>query len=222
MHIRLFNLVNVNIWFGFVTLHNFNKQLTAPEWGVSQLMEFNQTMVFREACLKDLSDIAELHAQSWRENYSDVLSNKYLNEDIYGDRTKIWTDRLTKPTPNQFILIAEIDSVFCGFVCVFGANNPKFGTIIDNLHVKSNIKGQGIGTKLLIEAAEWAATNYKNDNLYLEVLEGNLKAIKFYESLGGKSVDIAYWHTPCGNKAKELIYSWGSPEKLANKKINKD
>ena len=73
-------------------------------------------------------------------------------------------------TLNQFILIAEINSVVCGFVCVFGANNPKHGTIIDNLHVKSSIKGQGIGTKLLVEAAEWAATNYKNDNLYLEVL----------------------------------------------------
>jgi ribosomal protein S18 acetylase RimI-like enzyme len=189
---------------------------------VSQSREFNQSMVLREASIKDLSNIVELHAQSWRENYSDVLSNKYLNEDVYADRTKIWTARLTNPSQNQFILIAEIDSVFCGLVCVFGANNPKFGTIIDNLHVKSRIKGKGIGTKLLVEAAGWAATNYENDNLYLEVLEGNLKAIKFYESLGGERVDIAYWHTPCGNKVKELIYSWGSPKKLANKQINKD
>jgi len=185
-------------------------------------MEFNHTMVFREASLRDLSDIAELHAHSWRENYSDVLSNKYLNEDVYGDRTKIWTARLSKPSLNQFILIAEINSVICGFVCLYGANNSKFGTIIDNLHVKSSIKGQGIGTKLLVEAAQWATRNYKAENLYLEVLEGNLKAIKFYESLGGECIDTAYWHTPCGHKAKELIYSWGSPEKLANKKIVKD
>lgn len=180
-------------------------------------MEFNQTMVLREASIKDLSNIAELHAQSWRENYSDTLSNKYLSEDVYADRTKIWTARLTNPLLNQFILIAEVDSIFCGFVCMFGANDPRFGTIIDNLHVKSTIKGKGIGTKLLVEAAGWAARNYENDNLYLEVLEGNLKAIKFYESLGGECVDIAYWHTPCGNKVKELIYSWGTPDKLANK-----
>lgn len=179
-------------------------------------------MVIREAGIKDLSNIVELHAQSWRENYRDVLSNQYLNEDVYTDRTKIWTDRLMNPSQNQFILIAEIDTVFCGFVCVFGANNPKFGTIIDNLHVKSRFNGKGIGTKLLIEAAVWAATNYESDSLYLEVLEGNLKAIKFYKSLGGERVDIAYWHTPCGNKVKEFIYSWGSPEKLANKKINND
>lgn len=174
-------------------------------------------MIFREANLKDLSNIAALHAQSWCENYSDVLSDEYLNKEVYDDRTKVWTDRLTMPSNNQFILVAEIDSILCGFICAFGAKHTDFGTIIDNLHVKSNIKGKGIGTKLLIEAAKWAVNNYKNDDLYLEVLEGNIKAIKFYESLGAKNIDISYWKTPCGNKVKEFIYSWGSPEALANK-----
>ena len=173
-------------------------------------------MILREAHLKDLSNIAELHAQSWRENYSEVLSYTYLNVDVYADRTKIWTERLTNPSENQYILIAEIDHVFCGFVCVFGANDPKFGTIIDNLHVKSEIKGKGIGTQLILAAAGWAMRNYKKDNLYLEVLEVNTNAITFYEYLGGKNVDTAYWHTPCGNKVKEHIYSWGLPENLVN------
>ena len=106
---------------------------------------------------------------------------------------------------------------FCGFVCVYGAKHPKFGTIIDNLHVNSDVKGKGIGTKLLVSAATWAVSHYKTDNLYLEVLECNSKAIGFYETLGGKNIDIAYWHTPCGNKVKEFIYSWGLPENLANK-----
>ncbi len=179
-------------------------------------------MILREANFKDLSNIAELHAESWRENYSEVLSHTYLNVDVYADRTKIWTERLTAPSENQYILIAEIDHVFCGFVCVFGANNPKFGTIIDNLHVKSDIKGKGIGTRLIVEAAGWAMRNYKKDDLYLEVLEVNTNAITFYEYIGGKNIDTAYWHTPCGNQVKEYIYSWGLPENLVNKvKLNR-
>jgi len=179
-------------------------------------------MIFREAQIEDLQSIAELHAQSWRENYSDVLSDKYLNEEVYSDRTAVWEERFSSPAANQFVLIAEVDNEFCGFVCVFGANHPKFGTIVDNLHVKSNIKGKGVGTKLLVAAAKWAFIHYENERLYLEVLESNSKAIAFYEHLGGKNVDIAYWHTPCGNKVKEFIYSWGMPEKLANKQINEN
>ena len=178
-------------------------------------------MILREAHIEDLSNIAELHAQSWRENYSDVLSDKYLSEELCSDRVKVWTARFTNPPANQLILIAEDESCFCGFVCVFGAQHPKFGTIVDNLHVKSNIKGKGVGTKLIVAAAKWAFTNYRNEDLYLEVLESNSKAIKFYESLGGNNIDVAFWHTPCGNKVKEFIYSWGSPEKLANKQINR-
>jgi len=173
-------------------------------------------MILREASLKDLSNIAELHAQSWRENYSDVLSAEYLKENVSSERLKIWTERLTNPSFNQYVLIAEDGNVFCGFVCVFGANHPKYGSIIDNLHVNSNIKGQGLGTKLLIAAAKWIAANFKDHDLYLEVLECNKNAIGFYESLGGRNIDIAYWHTPCGNKVKEFIYSWGTPQTLAN------
>jgi len=184
-------------------------------------MEFYQSMILREANIEDLSNISELHAQSWRENYNKVLSEEYLNGDIYSDRTKVWTARFTNPPANQFILVAEVDNEFCGFVCVFGANHPKFGTIIDNLHVKSKVKGKGIGIKLLISAAKWAHSNYRNENIYLEVLESNSKAIGFYEHLGGNNIDIAYWHTPCGNKVKEFIYSWGKPGKLA-KPFKKD
>jgi GNAT superfamily N-acetyltransferase len=182
-------------------------------------MELNQTMELREASIGDLSNIEELHAQSWRENYNEVLSNSYLNEEVFSDRTNVWTARLTDPAANQFTLIAEIDSVFCGFVCVFGANHSKFGTIIDNLHIKSSIKGKVIGSKLLVAAAQWAVMHYKSESLYLEVLEVNIKAIKFYEFLGAKSIDISYWHTPCGNKVKEFIYSWGSPENLTKQQF---
>jgi len=177
-------------------------------------------MILREANLQDLTNIAELHAQSWRENYSEALSAEYLKQSVAEDRFKIWTERLSTPSINQYVLIAEDSGNFCGFVCVYGAKHPEYGTIIDNLHVKANIKGQGLGKKLLIAAAKWAASEYKEHDLYLEVLACNENAIRFYEYLGGQNIDTAYWHTPCGNKVKEYIYSWGTAETLAKKSLS--
>ena len=179
-------------------------------------MDINPKMIFREATLEDLSNIAELHAQSWRENYREALPAEYLKESVSSDRKNIWTERLIAPSLNQHVLVAEDNGDLCGFICTFGANHPEYGSIVDNLHVSSKVKGQGIGTKLFIAAAKWASTNYKDYDLYLEVLECNENAIRFYNYLGGKNIGSAYWHTPCGNKVKELIYSWGKPEILAN------
>lgn len=172
-------------------------------------------VIIREARLGDLANIAELHAQSWRDNYHQVLSADYLNDKVFSERKAVWTERLTNPENNQLVLVAELAGTFCGFTCVLGANHPKYGTIIDNLHVKAGNKGQGTGSRLLAAAASWSTANYSDDDLYLEVLECNNNAIGFYEAKGAKHIATAYWHTPCENRVKEFIYSWGAPDKLA-------
>jgi ribosomal protein S18 acetylase RimI-like enzyme len=169
-------------------------------------------ITIREARLGDLANIAELHAQSWRDNYHAVLSADYLEKKVFTDREIVWTARLTKPQSNQLVLVAEFEGNFCGFICVLGANHPKYGTIIDNLHVKAGSKGQGTGSSLLTAAASWAMANYCGHDLYLEVLACNSNAIGFYESRGAQNIATAYWHTPCDNKVKEFIYSWGAAE----------
>jgi len=175
----------------------------------------------REARLDDLANIAELHAQSWRDNYSEVLSADYLENKVSSEREILWTKRLTQPQHNQLVLIAEDDDVFSGFICVLGANHPKFGTIIDNLHVKANSKGQGTGSRLLSAAASWAIEHYTDHDLYLEVLACNSNAIGFYQAKGARNIDTAYWHTPCDNQVKEFIYSWGAPTNLVEGLSNK-
>ncbi|CAM4300648.1 GNAT family N-acetyltransferase [Pseudoalteromonas byunsanensis] len=171
-------------------------------------------MFIRAATANDLHDIAQLHAKSWQENYTEVLSSDYLAHRVIEERTQLWADRLTAPSDNQLVLIAQLNGVFSGFICVFGDKHPQFGSIIDNLHVTSDAKGKGIGTQLLSSAAKWVHTHYKDLGVYLEVLECNPKAIGFYEALGGQKRSEGYWHTPCGNKAKEFIYTWKGPSTL--------
>lgn len=171
-------------------------------------------MEFREATTTDLSNIASLHATSWQENYHPVLSQDYLKNKVHDERVSVCEQRLLNPSEKQFVLVAEHQGKFCGFVCVYGEQHPLFGTIIDNLHVATGFKGLGVGTQLLKRAAQWASISYPDQDLYLEVLECNSKAIGFYQSLGASSVETKYWHTPCGNKAKEFVYSWGAPSNL--------
>lgn len=40
----------------------------------------------RQATIKDVAVIAELHAASWRQSYRGVLSDEYLARDVVADR----------------------------------------------------------------------------------------------------------------------------------------
>ncbi|NOU51420.1 GNAT family N-acetyltransferase [Pseudoalteromonas sp. JBTF-M23] len=165
-------------------------------------------MIIRAASLEDLPNISQLHAESWQENYQDALSSEYLANQVFVERAALWQGRLNSPLANQLVLVAEIEGTFCGFICVFGAHHDNYGTLIDNLHVKSAAKGQGIGSKLLAAAFNWAHQHYPQHNIYLEVLACNPKAIAFYQFKGGQNIASGYWHTPCGNQVEEYVYSW--------------
>jgi ribosomal protein S18 acetylase RimI-like enzyme len=175
-------------------------------------------MLIRPAKYSDLSNIAQLHAQSWRDNYHQVLEPEYLNNQVHADRAAVWQKRLQQPQENQLVLVAEVNQVFAGFICVFGDNHQIYGSIIDNLHVKFDNKGQRIGSRLMAAAAKWLMQHHPENSLYLEVLACNPKAIGFYESQGALYAATAYWQTPCHNQAKEYVYLWHSPKMLLNNK----
>lgn len=168
----------------------------------------------KNATVDDIEPIASLHARSWQDNYHQVLSSDYLRDTVFTERRAVWSQRLTSPKSNQHVIIAKVDGKFAGFICIYGANHELFGTIIDNLHVEPAYKGRGIGTGLLKAAAEWANQFNATLPLYLEVLACNPKAIGFYSSLGAEHIATSYWHTPCHNEAKELLYSWPSAQTL--------
>ena len=171
-------------------------------------------LIIREATSEDAKQIAQLHTQSWRENYQGALTEEYLKYRADGEREAVWLKRFEQSPPNQLVLIGEWNHRFCGFICVFGNNHVKHGSVIDNLHVMSELKGSGIGTQLLKAAALWSEQNYPDLGLYLEVLACNPKAIGFYESLGAKFLQKACWDAPCGSKVDEFVYGWSRPKLL--------
>ncbi|CAH9050256.1 hypothetical protein PSECIP111951_03947 [Pseudoalteromonas holothuriae] len=182
-------------------------------------MDSSHTIKIRAANPDDSLLIATLHAKSWQENYRTAISKEYLRDTVFNERKQIWLTRLNHPKINQLVLIAQINNEFCGFICLYGNNHPKFGTLIDNLHVKPEAKGLGVGSSLLSAASKWALAHYQTQGLYLEVLACNPKAIAFYESKGAQNIGSGFWLTPCNNKTKEYIYRWNSPADLINNAV---
>ena len=102
-------------------------------------------VVFRPATAKDIYRIATLHTRSWRQNYQNVFSNQFLNDEVEHERFLVWNERLGNPSQNQFVQIAEKNKSLVGFVCGYYDDHPVYGTLIDNLHVDSRFIGQRIG-----------------------------------------------------------------------------
>lgn len=132
----------------------------------------------------DAENIALLHADSWRRHYRGALSDAYLDGDILTDRRSVWSTRLAAPA-HALTVVAEDDAGLAGFVHIEFDDDPRWGSLVDNLHVAHDRHGTGLGAVLLTRAAEAAAEQATNPAVFLWVLEQNVKAQGFYQAMGG-------------------------------------
>jgi GNAT superfamily N-acetyltransferase len=165
-------------------------------------------MIYRKANPNDATNIANLHAESWRNTYRGMMSDAYLDGNVHAERQTHWQKRFDAPTENQYIFVAEKDGELAGFVCVYGADDAKWGSLIDNLHVRPDMKGQGIGKRLIHEGMNWARENYPECGVYLWVFEANLSSLKFYEAMGGANIERVLHHNADDTEGYVLRYAW--------------
>lgn len=136
-------------------------------------------MEIRPARDRDRDAIADLQAASWRASYRGMLSDDYLDKRVGGDLRRHW--RALRYGGEDLLLAAEADDgALAGFIAVWCRPSPY----IDNLHVATERKGQGIGKSLMAAAAE-RLRRRGHGTAYLWVFENNRPAIAFYEALAG-------------------------------------
>lgn len=169
-------------------------------------------MEYRLANLSDLKNVASLHAKSWQQTYSGILSDEYLDKKVLEDRLGVWHERLAHKNGNQTLLLAEENNNLLGFICLM-EEPEKERVLLDNLHVDESYKGRGIGKELIARALA-SLDGLKGRGLYLEVLAKNENAIRFYERLKGVCTESNTWSSPCGNDVKEFVYFWPSAVEL--------
>ncbi len=138
-------------------------------------------MKIRRAQQSDLAHIAALHAESWRDAYSDVLPGQYLAEQLAVDLQRHWS--AVEIRPEDVVLVAEDDGII-GFIAIW----CRFEPFIDNIHVKPSKRSRRIGSALMKSAVS-RLIRAGHRTAYLWVVESNQRAIRFYQKLGGVCAD---------------------------------
>jgi len=166
----------------------------------------------RRATPADIDGLAELHADSWRRNYRGSFADGFLDGDLLTERRTAWTSRVTHPGPLDHTLVADPgDGSVVGFAHTVFGRHPTWGAVLDNLHVRHGLKGQGIGRRLVTATAEAVVAHDPVSGMYVEVLDLNTPAQAFYERLGAHHVYTGPCEPPGGGQTTERIYAWPAP-----------
>jgi GNAT superfamily N-acetyltransferase len=157
----------------------------------------------------DVLSIAALHAESWQSAYRGLLPDDFLAGPVKDDRLTLWTHRMDRFVPDrQHVVKAVADSEIVGFACVLLDAEPGWGALLDNLHVKPELKGLGIGWQLFRACRDWASDARPGEPMHLWVIENNLPARQFYERQGGVKTERRIIEVVPGIHVPELRYVW--------------
>ena len=166
---------------------------------------------YHKATGDDAEGIAALHADSWRRNYRGAYPDDFLDGPVWEERRTLWTGRLNEPRPETRTIVARAGVDIVGFVHTVLNEDPTWGTLVDNLHVIHELRGRGVGTRLMAEAARELTDQDPASTLHLWVLQQNTAAQAFYEARGGTCVECQRRHPLPGIR---LRYFWTEPSRL--------
>ncbi len=158
----------------------------------------------------DADAVAELHTSSWRTAYATLFPVHYLNGPLLAERRQVWRSRLADPVPGAALFLAVEAGELLGFVYL--EPRPGGRVLLDNLHARPGATGRGLGGLLLGHALAWSAEAHPGKDVYLEVLQGNTRAVAFYERHGGRRTAARVCHFDQGFELPEFEYTWPAAE----------
>ncbi|WP_374528370.1 N-acetyltransferase family protein [Novosphingobium sp.] len=140
------------------------------------------TLAIRPATTADLPLICEL--------IRDLAEYEKLAHEVRFDAA-VLREKLFGPRPYAEVVIGEIDGLAMGFALFFhnfSTFEGRPGIYLEDLFVRPNARGSGLGKALLAHLASLAV---ERDCARLEwsVLDWNSPAIGFYQALGARAMD---------------------------------
>ncbi|WP_354225238.1 N-acetyltransferase [Bradyrhizobium sp. F1.4.3] len=163
----------------------------------------------RPATGQDAAVIAAIHASSWRDAYAHILAPEFLNGAIKAYRLAVWSQRLRDRSPTQLINVAcDSTGLVQGFICSYCDFDPAWGSLVDNLHVRPDARGRGIGERLFRDVAAQLSAGAAGPGLHLWVFEANVAALRFYQRLGGRVVGKDHSTLPAAGGKTVLRVHW--------------
>lgn len=129
----------------------------------------------------DFNAISRIYALSWKAAYKDIVSQQYLDE---LPETR-WSDVLPRSQWDSFVILE--DGAYIGTSSICQAREEAmhgWGEIV-SIYLLPGYFGKGYG-KLLLDTVISELVKMGYSNIYLWVLEGNMRAGAFYERYGFK------------------------------------
>jgi GNAT superfamily N-acetyltransferase len=171
-------------------------------------------MTIRRAKRSDADAIAHLHTTSWRSAYRGILRDDFLDGALDANRHALWNSRLDDSPEDQFILVDEHAGKIRGFACTFFDAEGQWGSLLDNLHVIPDLKGQGLGRQLMAATAAGVVKYAARPVLHLWAYEQNLAARRFYDRLGGVVTECTEEPALDGTRQNVVRYFWADLSQL--------
>ncbi|MGY8682167.1 GNAT family N-acetyltransferase [Bradyrhizobium sp. UFLA05-153] len=157
--------------------------------------------------------MAAIHVSNWRDAYAD-LAPEFLSGGVEADRLAVWSKRLRDHSATQLINVAcDLAGRVQAFVGSYCDVDPVWGSLIGNLHVRPQARGQGIGEQLFRAAAAQLSSMATGAGLHLWVFGANIGGVRFYERLGGRVVEKDSSRIPAAGGKTVLRVHW--PEAAA-------
>lgn len=181
------------------------------------------SVTFRIAKFTDAKAVAQLHIENWRNTYRGIMPDWYLDDAITEERMSLWESRLSGiPNEQQYVVIAEVSGKPAGFACVLLDEEPEWGACLDNLHVLPQLRCLGIGRALFSKVTQWVLKTKPDLPIHLWVFESNTNARGFYDSLGGKIINVKKKEVVKGVVAQSYLYIWADLGSLLQKLCRND
>jgi GNAT superfamily N-acetyltransferase len=157
--------------------------------------------VIRAVTEADAATIAAIHAGSWRDAYAHILA--FLSGCVEEDRLSVWSQRLRDHPSTQLVNIAFDSSGRAqAFVCSYCDFDSVWVSLVDNLHLLPQARGQGIGEQLFRAVVGQLSERGSSLGLHLWVFEANVTALRFYSrqpagrAVAFAAISIAYRNEP--------------------------
>lgn len=166
-------------------------------------------IIIRTATFEDSAEIANVHINSWREAYKDLLPQVFLDERplMFKNRYELW--KAVTQNPEQVTLVAvSVEHGVVGFINgTHGRDKAKKDWCeVWCIYLLEKYHGKRIGFQLLKQYFDTHLDKGYSKG-YLWVLEGN-PTIKFYEKVGGKYEGQVKIEEIAGKDVREIMYEW--------------
>lgn len=164
----------------------------------------------RRATAADAAAISRLHVSSWREAYTGLLPDDLLANQSFERRLQYWAKVLDplEVSPSVFWVVADGETVL-GFASAGPSRDADrvgedFWEVFA-IYLSADHWGLGLGSALFRQALLSAAQEAVAASLW--VLDGNERAIRFYERHGFSHDGTVRVETLGGQQVRELRYT---------------